>query len=451
MSRVRPAHEALLRIWPEAVRIISENLAAIRVRHVLQPIVRDWAAAPESGKCDYAALPPALLGGAQQVMDLCGDDLAPAMRAFITQALQLDASRREHEIERQSNKERAHAAEALAASELRLFRRTVAGLAVVALLAIAAVWQWHVAHTQRQLAEARLTAAVSTANSLVSDFAYKFRHTVGVPIGLVEDILERVNKFQEQLGEVSPQLQQSKADAQGELASTLLALGATGRALDRAREAWGIYRDLVQAAPGDDRFQLGLSWSGKRVGDALLARGDLPGAYDAYSRSLDTAKMLHAKDASNADWQHDLTETENKLGDVLLAQGKIADARAAFQTGLDVAKIPIRGDGDQYRWESDLAWSYSKIGDVDMLEHNTESALADYRNSLDRRKILAAKDESNTEWQHDVWTSDNKFADALAAEFAFKKASAIYQDGLDIAKALADKDSVNSHGNINWR
>jgi tetratricopeptide (TPR) repeat protein len=444
VSRVRPAHEALLRIWPEAVRIISENLAAIRVRHVLQPIVRDWAAAPESGKCDYAALPPALLGGARQVMDLCGDDLPPAMRAFITQALELDASRREHEIERQTNKERAHAAEALAASELRLFRRTVAGLAVVALLAIAAVWQWHVAHTQRQLAEARLTAAVSTANSLVSDFAYKFRHTVGVPIGLVEDILERVNKFQEQLGEVSPQLQQSKADAQGELASTLLALGATGRALDRAREAWGIYRDLVQAAPGDDRFQLGLSWSGKRVGDALLARGDLPGAYDAYSRSLDTAKMLHAKDASNADWQHDLTETENKLGDVLLAQGKTADARAAFQTGLDVARIPIRGDGDQYRWESDLAWSYSKIGDVDMLEHNTESALADYRNSLERRKMLAAKDESNTEWQHDVWISDNKFADALAAEFAFKKASAVYQDGLDIAKALADKDSVNS-------
>ena len=88
-----------------------------------------------------------------------------------------------------------------------------AGLAVVALLAIAALLQWHVAHTQSQLAETRLTAAVSTANSLVSDFAYKFRHTVGVPIGLVEEILERVNKFQEELGADSPQLQQSKADA----------------------------------------------------------------------------------------------------------------------------------------------------------------------------------------------------------------------------------------------
>ena len=287
--------------------------------------------------------------------------------------------------------DRAQAAEALAASELRLFRRTVAGLVLVTVLALVGLWQWREAQSQRRLAETRLDAAVATANSLVSDFAYKFRHTVGVPIGLVQDILERVDKFEEDLGETTPQLLASKAAAQGELATTLLALGATTRALDRAREASDIYDTLAHSVPGNDGFQLGLSRSIKKVGDVLLARGDLSDAYDAYRKSFDIATKLHGKDVTNADWQHDLSETDNKLGDVLVAQGKIDDAGAMYQNGLDVAKVPIRGDGDQLRWESDLAWSYSKIGDIDVLEKKIEAALADYRNSLERRKNSRCK------------------------------------------------------------
>ncbi len=391
MLRVRVAHEALLRIWPEAVKIINANATAIRVRHLLQRIVRDWAAAPAGDKRDYAALPPALLGGARQVMDLCGDDLSADMRAFISQALELDSARRESEIQQRNVHDRAQAAEALAASELRLFRRTVAGLVLVTVLALVGLWQWREAQSQRRLAETRLDAAVATANSLVSDFAYKFRHTVGVPIGLVQDILERVDKFEEDLGETTPQLLASKAAAQGELATTLLALGATTRALDRAREASDIYDTLAHSVPGNDGFQLGLSWSTKKVGDVLLARGDLSDAYDAYRKSFDIATKLHGKDVTNADWQHDLSETDNKLGDVLVTQGKIDDAGAMYQNGLDVAKVPIRGDGDQLRWESDLAWSYSKIGDIDVLEKKIEAALADYRNSLERRKSSRCK------------------------------------------------------------
>jgi tetratricopeptide (TPR) repeat protein len=444
MLRARPAHEALLRIWPEAVKIIAANVAVIRVRHVLQPIVREWAAAPEAHKGDYAALPPALLAGARQAMEVCGDDLAPDMRNFIARALELDAARREQEVEQRADHERAHTAEVLAASEQRLFRRTVAGLAAVALLAVVAVVQWHDAQTERRLAETRLIAAVKTANSLVSDFAYRLRNTSGVPIALVDDILNRVSRFQDELEEVSPQLLQSKADAQGELASTLLILGDTGRALNSAQEARNIYRNLVKGAPDDVAFQLGLSWSDKKVGDVLLARGDLSGAYDAYSDSVAIARTHHAKDAANADWQHDLVESENKLGDVLRAQRKIADARAIYEQALNIAMVPVGGGADHQRWQSDLAWSYSKIGDVDMLEHKIEDARASYYNSLEQRKDLAAKDASNTEWQHDVWISYNKFGDALMAEEDFKNAYDTYAHGRDIAEALSARDENNT-------
>ena len=43
--RVRPVHDALLRTWEEAVAIIAENAALIRVRHTIEPMAADWGAA----------------------------------------------------------------------------------------------------------------------------------------------------------------------------------------------------------------------------------------------------------------------------------------------------------------------------------------------------------------------------------------------------------------------
>ena len=65
-QRVRPTHEALLRIWPEAVAIIAEAAHLIRVRHALEPIAREWAEAPSEDKARHLDISPALLDGAQR-------------------------------------------------------------------------------------------------------------------------------------------------------------------------------------------------------------------------------------------------------------------------------------------------------------------------------------------------------------------------------------------------
>ena len=63
---LRPVHEALLRIWPEAVAIIAEAGNLFRVRRTLEPIVRDWEAAPEAEKAAHLDISPALLSGARR-------------------------------------------------------------------------------------------------------------------------------------------------------------------------------------------------------------------------------------------------------------------------------------------------------------------------------------------------------------------------------------------------
>jgi hypothetical protein len=132
--RLRPVHEALLRIWPEAVKIIAENASLIRVRRALEPIVRNWQEAAEAERARHLEISPALLGGAQQLLARFGEDLPAPMQAFIARSSAADATRRDRERRRQRT----------------VLAATVAALLVVASLGIAATLQWYSADQARR-------------------------------------------------------------------------------------------------------------------------------------------------------------------------------------------------------------------------------------------------------------------------------------------------------------
>ncbi|WP_123103459.1 SEL1-like repeat protein [Acidithiobacillus sulfuriphilus] len=118
-QRVRPTHESLLRIWPQAKTIVEENAALIRVENTLRPMVRAWSDATEAEKTGYLDLPPALLSGAQQLVDRWGADLDTEMRDFIAQAAARDAEKRDRE--RQMQEQRIRDAEAVAAANRKKY------------------------------------------------------------------------------------------------------------------------------------------------------------------------------------------------------------------------------------------------------------------------------------------------------------------------------------------
>ena len=161
-ERVRPVHEALLRIWPQAVAIVGETAALIRVRHTLEPMVREWQAAGAGYKAGHLEISPALLDGAQQALTRMGDDLPPAMRDFIVQAAAVDAERRDRA--RQEQERRIRDAEALAKVRKRVAQTILAGLAAALALAVLAAWQWRTAEGQRAVAEQAERAATAEAS-----------------------------------------------------------------------------------------------------------------------------------------------------------------------------------------------------------------------------------------------------------------------------------------------
>jgi tetratricopeptide (TPR) repeat protein len=494
-QRVRPVHEALLRIWPQAVAIVGETASLIRVRHTLEPMVREWQGAGASDKAGHLEISPALLDGAQQLLSRMGDDLPPAMRDFIAQAAAADAARRDRQ--RQEQERRIRDAEALLAANRRITRRTLVGLAAAIVLAVLAGWQWRNAKTERDHAQHSLALATQTANGLVFDLAQKFENVVGVPAATIKDILDRARQLQDQLlasGESSPDLRRSQAEALGETAATLLKVGDTQGALAAAQQERDIFQALLaqqpdsndfkrelsvshmrvgmvletqshlpealqsyraaqaisdglaKAFPGDARVQRDLSVSYQTIGDVLGTQGHLPEALQSFQASLAIMDRLAKSDRGNVLWQRDLALLYGRIG-VVETQGHLPEALQSFQAALAIRERLAKSDLDNAQWQSDLSLSYDEVGNVEIAQGHLPEALQSYQASLAIAERLAKSDRGNARWQRNLASSYEEVGDVLRKQGHLPEALQSYQAALAIHKTLTKSDP----GNTEWQ
>ena len=488
--RIRAVHDALLRTLPEAVRIIGESAALIRVRHTLEPIAADWAAATVAAKPSHLATSAALLAGAERLLARFGDDLPPAMAEFIVASLAADyayrtAYRRRHRRalfwtafglvvalslagvavseQKAAEVERGRAERNRAAAEAERGRaeRSLA-----------------VAEAERSRAERSLAAATRTANGLIADLSQKFRN-FGVPAGTIRSILDRILELQDQLltsGESSMELRGSQAEALLEATSTLMTLGDTKGALhtgERAKHIWesltesngdkpewqrglarsefrgslAIWNRLVLNDANNPQWQNDLSTTKIRVGEVLAAQGLPDAALSAYREGLTLAAALDTRDPSNREWQHNLGIIYERIGDALFSKDQLDGALDAYQHSLAIASKLAKTDAGNTEWQRNLGYSHERIGNVLMAQGHPEAAVDPYRESLTIRKALAGKDAGNTEWQWDLSWAYEKTGDVLEAQRSLDAAINDYRESRAIRKDLVTKDP----NNIEWR
>src|SRR5262249_20026478 len=90
---------------------------------------------------------------------------------------------------------------------------------------------------------------------------------------------------------------------------------------------------LARTGPENALWQDDLSVSYKKLGDALVAQGQLAEALKAYQDGFAIADRLAKADPSNGEWQRYqryLSVSYNEIGDALVAQGKLAEALKAY-------------------------------------------------------------------------------------------------------------------------
>ena len=231
------------------------------------------------------------------------------------------------------------------------------------------------------------------------------------------------------------------------IGDVLVAQGNLPEALKSFRDGLAIRDRLARADPGNAGWQRDLSVSYEKVGDVLVAQGNLPEALKSFRDGLAIAERLAHADPGNAGWQRDLSVSYDQVGDVLVAQGNLAEALKAYRDGLAIAERLARADPGNAGWQRDLSVSYDRVGDVLVAQGNLAEALKSFRDGLAIRDRLARADPGNAGWQRDLSVSHDRVGDVLVAQGNLAEALKSYRDQLAIADRLARADP----GNAGWQ
>jgi hypothetical protein len=78
---------------------------------------------------------------------------------------------------------------------------------------------------------------------------------------------------------------------------------------------------VANADPDNPERQRALSVFYNKIGDVLVAQGNLTAALKSFRDEFATADRLAKADPGNAEWQRDLSVSYRKIGNVLVDQG----------------------------------------------------------------------------------------------------------------------------------
>ena len=123
---------------------------------------------------------------------------------------------------------------------------------------------------------------------------------------------------------------------------------AKAQAMDFAKSFASLNSELKDA-----NAQLAVSYI--KVGDVLMAQGNLAEALKSYRDGLAVADRLTKADPRNADWQRDLAISQGRVGVVLAKQGDASQALDMLQQGRAVIARLLEQSPANSQLSKDLA------------------------------------------------------------------------------------------------
>ncbi len=156
--------------------------------------------------------------------------------------------------------------------------------------------------------------------------------------------------------------------------------------------------------------QRDLSVSYEKVGDVLMAQGNLAAALASYQDSLAIKDRLAKADPSNAGRERDLFVAYDKVGEVLVEQGNLAEAQKFFHDSLAIAERLTTADPSNAGWQRDLAISHGRIAELLAEQDDTAQALSEYRQAREIIARLAALSPDDATLPNDLAVFDEEIA-----------------------------------------
>ena len=205
-----------------------------------------------------------------------------------------------------------------------------------------------------------------------------------------------------------------------------------------------LFAALEETDLGNAGWQYDLSVSQMKIGDALVAQGNLPDALVAFRQGHANLDRLARADPGNVSWQLELSMSQRRIGDVLVAQGNLPEALQAFLDGLATAgRLATRDDPVDAQWLVAVATSFERLGDVRIAQGNLPEAFGLFCKSYDAWDHLTKANPHDTRWQRALAVSSNKLGGVLAAQGNLQEALRLFNDSLLLRERLVHSDPMN--------
>ncbi|MFH1139069.1 MAG: tetratricopeptide repeat protein [Pseudomonadota bacterium] len=412
------AHDALLTKWPALEKQIRADVDFLIVRARLAEAESRWR--QEHRRADLLLREGREVEEARDIFGKYADDFNELERDYI------EASFRH-----------------LAAQKKKRRRRLQLTISVLCLLTLASLVGAGVAWRQSRLAGERRAAA----EELVNFFTFDVREALEnyAPLAIRERVTSRVDAYFRRWGSltVSNASRDYAAHLNNQADIDLKNKNLT-EAQKKYSQALKIFRELAALDPKNILWRRDVAVSLERIGDALAAGGDGPGALMHYQESLSIRHDLAALDPKNTLWRRDVTVSLDRIGDALAAGGDGPGALTHYQESLSIRRDLAALDPKNTLWRRDVTVSLNKVGDALAAGGDGPGALTHYQESLAIMRDLAALDPKNTGWRRDVAASLNNVGDALAAGGDGPGALTHYQEGLAIMRELSALDPKNT-------
>ncbi len=217
----------------------------------------------------------------------------------------------------------------------------------------------------------------------------------------------------------------------------LEALRISEQTLEKCRE------EARLANPNDPLVQadakLNISLCLDRVGDASLARGDLPHAEASYLESLQIRRTLSEHFESNQELLRDLCVSLDRVGDVSIDMGKLPASEAAYRESLQIRRELRSMLGENTEILRDLSISLNKVGDVAISQGKVQEAQTAYHESLELRRKLRERLGGNDQVLRDLSISLERIGDIAFGTGNIPYAEENYRESLEIRRELHKK------------
>jgi tetratricopeptide (TPR) repeat protein len=420
---IEPAHEALLRQWGLLRGWLEEDFAALTTLEGVKRAARDWAA--NGRREDWLNHAGTRLEDAEKTAaraDLAGDLSADACDYLRECRAREQAVERDRlarlEREREEQERRLRDAQALAAANRRIARRTGIGLVAALVLAVLAVWEWQKAQTQTQLAERstsdaeqaravaenRLDLARRSAENLVRTIATDLRSVQGIQIKTLERLLRTAKASFDELSSAvgdDPSFQQNRAKMMSEFGETYLKQ--KDRGLDQASEAYNeslqIYRTLAGKDPAAIGWQRGIADQIEHVGLVQQQKGRIDKAMENFRQALDIRRAIADREPGNAISHSDLAWAYYNIGEILMLRRMAPESLASHKDALANMQRALSIDPGNLDLEYKLSLIHVSIGVAHEALGHPERRLDSYQTALAIREQLVAANPDNTEWK----------------------------------------------------